>query len=334
MKKLLLLAIFCSAIPSSASAESHYLEFRKKFALPDHITFPHDGPFSPQVAVLGKMLFFDPRLSNEQNIACVTCHNPSFGWENPEPRTVGALNTELKRHTPSIANLFDAPYLFRDGSAHSLEDQARNALTNPHFMGAKMSDIVARLNGINSYKKWFDIAFPGEGITERTILRAIATYERTIVTGPTPFDDWVSGDETAISESAQRGFIIFVGRGRCAQCHSGWSFTDHRFHDIGLLTDDLGRGKIETGNDFAKYAFKTPGLRNIAIRAPYMHNGSLATLRDVVEHYRTGGLRRETRASEMKSIQISERDVEDLVAFLSSLTEKETHISAPALPAQ
>ncbi len=334
MDKLLVLTTACLTLCWGILEATAKNVSRKDFALPAHITFPDSAPFNSYAAALGKMLFFDPRLSREQNIACVTCHNPSFGWENPEPRTVGAMNAELSRHTPTIANLYEAPYLFRDGSSPNLEEQARDALIDPQFMGAEMSEVIALLKSIPSYKKWFDLAFPKEGVTEDTIVRAIATFERTVVTGRTLFDDWIEGNEEAISESAKRGFEAFIGKGQCATCHTGWAFTDHKFYDTGLPTNDIGRGKIAPKNIAARHAFKTPGLRNITLRAPYMHDGSLPSLRSVINHYRSGGIRRASRAQQIEEINLEPDDIEDLLAFLSALTEKETHVQAPALPTQ
>jgi cytochrome c peroxidase len=242
---------------------------RRLFARSDHIIFPDDAAYSPQIATLGKMLFFDPRLSGAQNMSCATCHNPSFGWETPVARAIGALNVPLSRHAPSVENLAGVRHLFWDGRAPSLEEQAIGPITHPKEMNAPIPEVIARLSAIRGYKVWFDILFPGVGLRKETLLRSIATYERTLQSGWAPFDDWVQGVEDAIPEAAKRGFKLFVGKARCASCHSGWAFSDHSFHDIGLETDDIGRGAIATDDPMARFAFKTPSLRNIQIRAPY-----------------------------------------------------------------
>ena len=153
-----------------------------------------------------------------------------------------------------------------------------------------IAGLVKRLQGIPEYKKWFEIVFPEEGLTADNIAKSIATFERTVVSGYAPFDAWVEGDEKAISDSAKRGFVLFNGKARCADCHTGWNFTDNKFHDIGVATKDLGRGKFVPDDPKAKHAFKTPGLRDITQRAPFMHDGSVADLEAVMVHYVSGGV--------------------------------------------
>lgn len=313
------------AQPSSPASRSVVAAF----ARPDRIAFPADKPYTPQIAALGKMLFFDPRLSGAQNMSCATCHNPSFGWETPKARAIGALNAPLDRHAPTVENLAEAPHLFWDGRADSLEEQARGPITHPKEMGATLEEVVERLSAIQGYRRGFDIAFPDEGLTEASILRAIATYERTLRSGWAPFDAWVEGDAEAISHSAKRGFELFIGRADCGRCHSGWAFTDHKFHDIGLATSDLGRSAVDSDLEGVR-AFKTPGLRNIALRAPYMHDGGLGSLRAVLEHYSRGG---ETPSS-IAPLALSVTETADLLAFLETLTADNPHVTAPALPAE
>ena len=327
---LVSLSVGVAAIASPASD----LRNKRDFERPARIAFPANAPYSPQAAALGKMLFFDPRISGAQNMSCATCHNPSFGWETPVPRAIGALNIPLSRHAPTVENLAESNHLFWDGRARTLEEQAIGPITNPKEMNAQLTDVVSRLSAIADYRKFFDIAFPREGLSPETVLRAIATYERTLRSGWAPFDDWVAGDETAISESAKRGFEIFAGKGQCASCHSGWAFTDHAFHDVGLRTTDLGRGSIDTGDPDARYTFRTPGLRNIALRAPYMHHGGLSSLQAVIEHYNSGGEKRPTRDGRIEAIDLSPTEIEDLIAFLQTLTARNPHVSAPALPVQ
>ncbi len=314
------ISLLAAATPYSARAE---------FTRPSRIAFPETGSYSPQKAALGKMLFFDARLSRGQNLSCASCHNPSFGWESPVPRAIGGLNRPLKRHTPTLENLAEATAFFWDGRAATLEEQARSPITHPDEMDSSLPDVVRRLSAISGYRRNFAIAFPEEGLTETSVLAALATYQRTLRSGWSPFDDWIEGDEDAISSAARRGFEVFTGVARCNECHSGWSFTDHDFHRVGVGGEDIGRGLIDPA---LAYGFKTPGLRNIALRAPYMHNGSLGTLRDVVAHYRQGGTTVAGHPSELTPLQISDRQASDLVAFLETLTAYEPHVSTPALP--
>ena len=191
---------------------------------------------------------------------------------------------------------------------------------------------MKRLQGIPEYKKWFDIAFPKEGLTADTIAKSIATFERTVVSGYAPFDAWVEGDEKAISDSAKRGFVLFTGKGRCADCHTGWNFTDNKFHDIGVATKDLGRGKLVPDDPKAKHAFKTPGLRDITQRAPFMHDGSIADLEAVMVHYVSGGIDRPSRSHLMRPIELSPQEITDVVEFLKTLTGTKQVVSLPVLP--
>ena len=323
-----LLVAFLVAMTPAVSSQR---EIRQDYERPDRILFPDTSPYSPQVAALGKMLFFDPRLSGAQNMSCATCHNPSFGWETPVSRAIGALNQPLDRHVPTVENLAEAQAFFWDGRAATLEEQAVGPITHPKEMNATLEGVVKRLSQITTYRRLFATAFPGEGLSRDAVLRALATYQRTLRSGWSPFDDWVSGDETAISDSAKRGFDLFAGSAHCSSCHSGWALTDHDFHAVGIPSGDPGRGAIEPG---AQGMFKTPGLRNIALRAPYMHDGSLATLRNVVLHYNHGGVENARRDVSIVPLGLTDRDIDDLIAFLDTLTAYDPHVRAPALPAE
>lgn len=305
---------------------------KSDFRRPLHIPFPADAPYDPLIATLGKMLYFDPRLSGAQNMSCASCHNPSFGWEVPVEGAVGAQNTALGRHAPTILNAAWIEPLFWDGRAATLEEQAAGPITADVEMNAPLSEVIERLERISAYADGFTRAFPGEGLSERTLLAAIATYERTVVSGWSPFDRWVEGDEAAISPAAKRGFQLFVGKAHCADCHTGWNMTDNRFHDIGIDTQDPGRSALDPDDPLAQHAFKTPGLRNIAHRSPYTHNGSVYDLEEIVRHYMTGGIQRPSLSPLMRPLQLSEREVDDLLAFLDTLTAEEAAVPTPILP--
>ncbi len=297
------------------------------------VPFPADAPYDPRIATLGKMLYFDPRVSGGQNLSCASCHNPSFGWEAPAARALGSSNTPLGRHTPTILNVAWIAPLFWDGRAANLEAQARGPITNPAEMNATMDQVIKRLSGVPQYAEAFEKLFPNEGMTEGTILRSIATFERTVVSGWSPFDRWVDGDANAVSSTAKRGFELFTGPAGCSNCHSGWNFTDNQFHDIGLPGSDPGRLAIDPTNPMNGQAFKTPGLRNISLRAPYMHNGTLRDLTAVLNHYANGVVQRPTLSPAMAQISLSEDDMKAIIAFLDTLTEETSDVSAPTLPA-
>ena len=223
--------------------------------------------------------------------------------------------------------------LFWDGRAATLEEQAKGPITNPAEMNATMDQVITRLSRVPQYAEAFQKLFPKEGMTEATILRAIATFERTVVSGWSPFDRWVEGDKNALSSEARRGFELFVGQAGCANCHMGWNFTDNLFHDIGLPGKDEGRIAIDPSDPMNAQAFKTPGLRNIALRAPYMHDGTMRDLTAVLKHYAGGAKSRDSLSPAMAQISLTEEDSKAIIAFLESLTEEHTEVSTPVLPA-
>ena len=296
------------------------------------IPFEKVTQYSPQLATLGKMLFFDPRLSGNKNMTCATCHNPSFGFETPVETPVGAANTRLGRQAPTVLNAAWVTPNFWDGRALSLEEQAAGPIGASAEMNGKLDDIVVEMRKIPDYNKWFEQVFPGQGITKDNLLIAIATYERTVVANWSPFDRWVDGDQTAVSDSAKHGFELFTGSAGCSSCHTGWNFTDNKFHDIGLPSEDIGRAKLEPDNPKAKFAFKTPGLRNTLYRGPYMHDGSLKTMAEVIEHYESGGISRPSLASDMVPFSLTDQEREDLIAFLGTLTAEKQDLPLPTLP--
>jgi cytochrome c peroxidase len=305
---------------------------RSDFRRPEEIPFPADNLYTSEKAALGKALFFDVRMSGAENMNCASCHNPSFGWEVPVKTAVGSLNTRLARRAPTILDAAWIGPFFWDGRAATAEQQAKGPIENPAEMNLPLPAAVARLSAIDGYKKWFARVFPNEGITPDTIVRSIATFERTIVASHSPFDSWVEGDETALTDAQKRGFALFVGKAHCVYCHSGWNFTDNKFHDTGLAGSDPGRSAVEVGNRFAKHAFKTPTLRDIGQRAPYMHNGEMATLADVVAHYLVGGVDRPSRDPVIGPLDLSDGEFSDLVAFLNSLTGARQIVPMPVLP--
>jgi len=322
-----------SAFSGGVSAADDVAALKTNYRRPADIPFPADNPYTPDKAALGKALYFDPRLSGHQNMNCASCHNPSFGWEVPLKGAIGAQNTMLGRNAPTILNqAWGGKHYFWDGRAGSLEEQAKGPIQADVEMNMPLDALVKRLAGIPEYKKWFDIVFPGQGVTGDNIAKAIATYERTVVSGYAPFDAWVDGDESAIPESAKRGFALFVGKANCAKCHTGWNFTDNKFHDIGVDTTDVGRAKLDPNDPMAKYAFKTPSLRDITQRAPFMHNGSVLDLEAMMAHYLTGGVGRPSRSPEIRGLKLSAQEVTDVIEFLKTLTGTKQIVSLPVLP--
>src|SRR6185295_3086857 len=307
--------------------------YLKTYARPAAVPFPQNNQHTAAREALGKSLFFDPRLSGSDRISCASCHNPALSWGDGLARAVGHGKTPLSRRTPTILNLAWADSMFWDGRAESLEEQALGPIQAPGEMNLTLDRMVAKIGAIPGYQSLFASGYPGEPIAETTVAKAIATFERRIVSGRAPFDRWQAGAGDAMSADAQHGFELFNTKGRCSTCHGGWRFTDDSFHDIGIPGTDRGRGTIRPNIEVMQHAFKTPTLRNVAGRAPYMHDGSVATLEDVVELYDAGGrARRASLSPEIKPLRLTVGEKRDLIAFLQTLTSESTRVEIPALP--
>jgi len=316
----------------SAKSVSDIEAMKAEYRRPTSIPFPKDNLYTPGKASLGKKLYFDTRLSVSSVQSCASCHNPGLGWGDGLARTVGHGMVTLARRSPTIVNAaWTAVYMW-DGRVGTLEDQALAAIQASGTMNMPIGQLMDRLASIAEYKPLFAAAFPDEGMTQKTVGKAIAIYERTVVSERAPFDRWIEKNEQAISEEAKRGFAIFNMKGQCSACHEGWNFTNDGFHDIGLPGTDVGRGKFLPDIPKMAHAFKTPGLREIASRGPYMHDGSLATLEDVVEHYNQGGIDRPSRSDLVKPLGLTAQEKSDLVAFLKSLSSDLAPITMPVLP--
>ena len=329
----LLLACLCgNAAGTRPSAED------KAWLLPSTPAHPADNEPTSSRVTLGKMLFFDPRLSKDGTIACSTCHNPALGWSDGLPTAHGLHGKVLPRRTPSIYNTAYNTIQMWDGRKANLEDQATGPLDSPDEMAADYEHMLDFLRGNAGYRVAFNGAYPGAPIDKHSLSRAIASYERTIVSTNSPFDRWLHGDAKAMTLQQVLGFRIFndPARGNCATCHQAPNFTDNGFHNVGLAS--YGRDNADPGRyaqkpvGLLKGAFKTPGLRNVALRAPYFHDGSAATLGEVVEHYARGGDVKTNLSPSMKEVHLSREDKEALVAFLQALTSPNTPVVVPVLP--
>ena len=302
------------------------------------VTQPPDNAATPQRVELGRELFFDPRLSGAANMSCASCHNPMFGWSDGLPTARGDGGRKLPRATPSVLNLAYGHQFMWDGRMPSLEAQALGPIQAEGEMNMPMPVLVDRLLDIPAYVAEFESAYPGEGIKAETIGKALATYERTLLATDTPFDRWLAGDRNALTAEQVTGFEIFVSkdRGNCAVCHAAPTFSDDGFHNIGLASfgdahPDRGRFtqkpiKVVDG------AFKTPMLRGVALTAPYFHDGSAATLEEVVEHYAKGGVVKSNLSPNMKPVTLDAGEKHALVAFLRALTPAPQQVTLPNLP--
>jgi cytochrome c peroxidase len=291
---------------------------------------PAPSPVENQALVdLGRELFFDTRISASGKTSCASCHFPELGYVviDSHPRNDSGKGTSRKSQPLIGLGHAGKALVGWDGRSATLEAQAKASIATGSMSmretdaPVKVDVIEDRVRSAPSYAAKFNAALPGRPIDVDAIALALAAFERTLEPGVAPFDRWIMGDETAITEIAKRGFVLFTGKAGCAACHNGWRFTDDQFHDIGTTTTDQGRGK-EIKDPVLNFAFKTPTLRSVALRAPYMHNASIATLADVVRFYEKGGIDRPSRSPMLVPIQLTEQERLDLVAFMETLTGK------------
>ena len=291
---------------------------------------PPPRPIDNQALVdLGRDLFFAPQLSASGKTACASCHFRELGWGVLEPRSrndSGKLTSRKSQPLIGLGHAGNAPVGW-DGRSATLEAQAKSSIETGSMSmretpaPVKVEVIEERIRSDAVYAARFNAALPGTSINIDSIATAIAAFERTLEPGVAPFDRWIDGDEQAISDAAKRGFVLFNGKTNCFACHSGWRFTDDKFHDIGTTTSDPGRGRVVKDDELMQFAFKTPTLRSVALRPPYMHNASQATLHDVMKHYEKGGIDRPSRSPLMMPIELTDQERQDLIAFMETLTE-------------
>lgn len=320
------------------------------------LTVPPGREPTPEVVALGEKLFLDKRLSADDSVSCSTCHDPDKGFVDHKPVSEGVQKQKGQRNAPTVLNAMFNATQFWDGRAPSLEEQAKLPILNPVEMAQKSpDDVVRKVRGIPEYASAFQKLF-GRDVTYDDLAFAIASFERTQYAGNAPFDRFIQGDEKAIDESAKRGWALFNGKGRCTSCHAGNAvsplFSDQKFHNIGIAAhkqdfpslareglqvvrtgdekqidelalnskfSELGRFLVtKLENDVG--AFKTPTLRNVLVTGPYMHDGSLDTLWDVMDHYNKGGVPNPYLDGGMQRLGLTEGEIDDMVAFLATLT--------------
>jgi cytochrome c peroxidase len=320
---------------------------------------PRDNPMTAEKIRLGEALYFDKRLSVDETVSCATCHDPASAFTDHNPRASGVQNKPGMRSVPTVLNAMFSGTLFWDGRAGSLEEQAKQPLVNPAEMGMKDYDaVVARVARIPQYAQRFRRVFKREGITIETIVKAIAAFERTQLSGNSPFDRFIAGDKSAITDAQKRGWDLFQHKAQCIKCHTFSAaapfFTDFSFHNTGVATknrnfeqlvqraqrinratpanaerlsilahadglSDLGRYLV-SGQARDIGAFKTPTLRDIELTTPYMHEGSEKTLLDVVRFYNRGGNTNQYLDERILPLNLSDQEMNELVQFMRSLT--------------
>ena len=308
---LLLLFAFTAATPAEEYELKYPLGLKK-------MRIPKDNPLTKDKIALGKQLFFEKRLSRDNTISCSNCHSPQHGWSNGAPVATGFKGQKGGRSAPTTINAGYQYFQFWDGRAHQLEGQALGPIQNPIEMNLTLEEAIGRLNKIAGYRKQFQNVF-GTDVTADGMAKALASFERTILSGNAPYDQFKAGDKSALSAAAQRGMKLYFGKANCSACHGGSNFTDGAFHNIGVGMDkkdpDLGRYN-ETKLEGDRGAFKTPTVREIARTAPYMHDGSERTLEAVVEYYNKGGIKNPQLDEELYPLNLTEQQKTDLVTFM------------------
>ena len=284
------------------------------------LEYPADNPNNAVAASLGERLFFDPILSVDSSISCGSCHKPELGFATNDKVTPGVDGVLGKRNSPSLLNVGFQPYFMREGGVPSLEMQVLVPLGDATEMAHNVVDAVRRLNRNTSYRNEFLTVY-GDTASAFLLVRALANFERTLVDFDAPFDHFIQGDATALSNEAIKGGKLFYGKAACVQCHSGVLLTDFGFANNGTaLVDSTDYGReLLTNESSDRYIFKIPSLRKVQITAPYMHDGSVSTLADVVEQYNTGGANHSYTDSRIEPLGLSVSEKAQLVAFLEAL---------------
>ena len=296
-------------------------------------------PPTPERVRLGRWLFYDTRLSGDGTLSCASCHRPEHAFSEPTPVSAGIRGQKGTRKAPTFINqaITVYPHFFWDGRASSLEDQALGPIANPIEMGNSHDSMITTLAGIDGYARYFADAFGSPQITKERVARAIADYERTRMSGNSPWDRWRRNkDQTAVSDEVKQGHDLIFNKAGCNQCHLGGNFTDSTFHNLGIGWDP----KARTFSDEGRYAvtkrqtdrgaFKTPTIREVSRRAPYMHDGSIATLREVVELYNRGGNKNPYLDPKIEPLHLTDAEVDALVAFMLALDGEGYQDAAPA----
>ena len=288
-----------------------------------YMPVPEDNPISAEAVKLGRRLFFDPILSRDRSISCASCHDPKRAFSDGRVVSEGVKGRNGIRNAPTLVNRGYGRIHFWDGRARSLEEQVLQPIENPKELDMSVREVVARLKQDGDYRQQFRTAFGGEASSE-SLAQALASYVRTILSGNSPFDRYVSGERGALSEQQRGGLRIFRSKGNCTICHAGPTLTDERFHNTGVAWRNgqlLDPGRFEvTRDEKDRGAFKTPTLREIVQTAPYMHDGSLETLEAVIEFYDRGGNRNPYLDPELRPLHLTAEEKKSLLAFLRSLS--------------
>jgi len=318
---LVLLTGLAGCAPTS-EPETEVWEVKVPLGLSPDLQVPPVNPMTREKVELGRVLYYDERLSIAGDVSCATCHDPELGFGDAAPVSTGHEGQKGGRSAPTVINSTYSYLQFWDGRAATLEEQALGPIENPIEMGNTLEGMVATLNGIAEYAPLFEAAFGDPEATAERVSHAIASFERTVLSGNSKWDRFMAGDASAMSEQEQRGWELFKGKAQCTLCHAGQTFSDSDFHNLGVGMDaetpDLGRHDV-TKDDADRGAFKTPMLRDITKTAPYMHDGSQATLEEVMVFYIAGGEANPWLDAKMKPLDLTEEEVADIIAFMGAL---------------
>lgn len=329
----LLLAVMFHAAQSGAAAEENMPRPRLS-PIAKHAPSPPENPTTAAKVELGKLLFFDPRLSGDNTLSCAACHTPDKAFADGVARSPGKEGKRLARNSPTVLNSGFLTALFWDGRAASLEEQAMAPLASLDEMHQDVEELVRELTAVPAYVEQFNKAFKAPP-SRQTIAQALAAFQRTLVSNNAPLDRYLAGDKEALSPLERRGMELFSGEAGCIRCHHGPLLSDGKFYRLGIGgARDKGRGAV-TGRRNDDYKFRTPPLRDVAETAPYMHDGSLATLYDVVEFYLRTAPQRGPEGLPLDiepQLDVSFSDIDALVAFLRTLSGEAPKIEPPRLP--
>lgn len=283
---------------------------------------PPDNLLTLAKVELGRRLFFDPLLSRDHTLSCASCHRPELAFADTLPLSPGVLERQTARNAPTLLNRAYGRSFFWDGRTASLEEAVLMPIDNPDELGLGTPELVARLRRHRGYRAFFRKAFGDAPVSGVLVGRALASYLRTLRSGDAPVDRYLAGDADALTETMCRGRALFLGKAGCADCHSGPNFTDERFHNTGVSwgPGDPGRSAI-TGQEADRGRFKTPTLREIARTPPYMHDGSLSSLEEVIEFYDRGGGANPYLDSDIRPLRLTPAEKKELIAFLRSLRQ-------------
>jgi cytochrome c peroxidase len=319
---MLLSLVACASSPSGipAAIARQELAVSIPLGLDAIITVPEDNPLTQEKAALGRHLFADPLLSLDRTRSCASCHRLDAAFADSARVSPGIGGRRTTRNAPTLLNRAYGSSFFWDGRAPSLEHGVLLPIEDPNELALPMPRLLERLRADARYRARFRRAFPDGEISATTVGRALATYVRTLRSGDTPVDRYVAGDSGALTPAARHGRAVFLGKGGCADCHSGPTFTDERFHNTGIAvgTTDVGRYAV-TRDSADRGRFKTPTLREIVRTAPYMHDGSLPTLERVVEFYDGGGKANANLDPDIRPLRLTAAEKSDLLAFLRAL---------------